>query len=114
MNASARPTLIAVDDDPEALANLTSAMEPFYTVLATSSSQKALAWLERDKNVSVIVVDQVLKTGLGLDLLEQAKTLRPDVQRVLLTRYTDLANIIGGLHSGAINRMLTKPLVKVN
>ena len=113
MNTSnGRPTLIAVDDDTNALANLTSAMESHYTVLATSNASRALAWLEKDPSVTVIVVDQVLKTGLGLDLLESAKTIRPDVRRVLITGYTDLASIIGGLHSGAINRMVSKPLVR--
>jgi DNA-binding NtrC family response regulator len=111
-NATARPKLIAVDDDPEALANLTSIMETHYTVLATSNSQRAIAWLEKDPAVSVIIVDQVLKTGLGLDVLESARALRPDVRRVLITRYTDLANLVKGLHSGAINRMVSKPLVR--
>jgi adenylate cyclase len=111
MKNDSRPSLIAVDDDPEALRHLTSVMEAHYKVLATSTPSRALAWLENDPSVAVIIVDQVLKSGLGLDVLESAKTLRPDVRRVLITRYTDLAGIVHGLHSGAINRMVSKPLM---
>jgi ActR/RegA family two-component response regulator len=35
--------------------------------------------------------------------------MRPDARRVLLTTYNDLASIVQGLHSGAIDRLVQKP-----
>ncbi len=107
-----RRTLIAGEDGREALNHLSQVLGDHYNVLATCDPRRALGWLENDSSVTVIVVEQVLKSGLGLDILESAKVLRPDVRRVLITRYSDLSGIVQGLHSGAINRMISKPLLR--
>jgi len=106
--------LIAVDDDIEAIRQLTVAVRAHYVVRGTADSRRALDWLEKDKkdkSVAVIVVDQMLRCGPGVDLLENARELRPDVRRVLITKYLDVSVLVQGLHSGAINRMISKPLL---
>ena len=42
-------------------------------------------------------------------MLETAQRHAPDARRVLLTTYHDLASIVDGLHSGAIEKLVQKP-----
>ncbi len=63
-------SLIAVDDDAEVLREITRALETRFTVRATSSARQALAWLQSDTAVSVLITGQVLRSGMGVDLLE--------------------------------------------
>jgi ActR/RegA family two-component response regulator len=107
-----RQTLIALDDDAESLRQLSAVMTPFFNVHATGDPRMALGWLQNDPSVAVIVVEQVLRSGLGVDVLESARQIRPDVRRILITVFTDLASIVDGLHRGAIEKMISKPLVR--
>ena len=103
-------SLIAVDDDAESLRELTRFLGNYYSVFATRDPRRAIEQLEKDPSVSVFIVEQFLPSGPGVDLLENVKILRPKVKRILLTKFSDLSGIISGLHSGAINRMISKPL----
>jgi len=107
---SSRRTLIAVDDDTEVLNQVTETLGKFYTVLTTSNAQRALGWLQDNPAVSTILVAQVLRSGLGLDVLEVARSIKPDVRRVLMTSYSDLSELMGGLISGAIQQTVARPL----
>lgn len=68
-----------------------------------------LSWLEQFADVAVVATEHVLQTSSGVALLETARTMRPRARRVLMTSYHDLASIVGGLHSGAIERLVSKP-----
>jgi ActR/RegA family two-component response regulator len=57
-----------------------------------------------DNTIKLLMVGQVLRSGMGVDLLENARRIRPDVRRVLLTNYNDMTGVIQALHSGAIDR----------
>ena len=109
-----RPSLIALDDDVETLRTITQIVSPMYSVLATSDPRRALGWVQNDPSVSVIAVEQVLKAGMGLDVLEMAQQLRPEIRRILITGFTDLASIMDGLHNGAIHKMVSKPVLRAD
>jgi FixJ family two-component response regulator len=67
--------------------------------------------IESDPHIGAIITEQVMRSGDGVQLLETVRTLRPQVRRIVLTTYTDLAAIIHGLHSGAIQALVQKPIV---
>jgi DNA-binding NtrC family response regulator len=104
--------LIALDHDLQSLRDVAAAMTPWYDVVRLREPMKVVELLQADANVAVVVTEQVLPTGSGVSLLESARTLRPDVRRVLMTGYGDLASIIAGLHSGAIQAMVNKPFTR--
>jgi DNA-binding NtrC family response regulator len=104
--------LLALDGDETILKTISRLAAPYYEVLATRDPRKFLAWLENAKNVAVVVTEHVLQTSSGVALLQSARTMRPDARRVLLTTYHDLASIVDGLHSGAIERMVSKPFTQ--
>lgn len=107
-----QPVVIVVDDDPNVSRQLSELMRPHYTVLTTCEPRQALHWIEKNARIFAVIVDQVLRQGLGIELLENAKVLRPTVKRVLLTRFDDLSSIVQALHEGTIHRMISKPLMR--
>jgi DNA-binding NtrC family response regulator len=105
-------TLVVLDDDPESLREISAVLSPHYRVLTTSDPRRAMGWVENDASVGILIVEQVLRSGLGLDVLEKAHELRPNIRRIMITRYEDLNALVAGLHKGTIHRMISKPLLK--
>jgi DNA-binding NtrC family response regulator len=102
-------TVILIDEDRAAMAQFAQLIGPTYLVRTTSLTDQALNWLENDLSVSCIIAEQTLKKARGLELLKQARAARPEVRRVLATRYSDLTEIVQGVHGGIINRIIAKP-----
>jgi DNA-binding NtrC family response regulator len=114
MMANTKPTctVLAVDDDPQVLRQISDFLKPNFNVLTTRDSQRAIEWLRKDASIVVLIVEQILSSGLGLELLETARNTRPEIRRVLITRYCDLPSIVHGLHNGAIQRTISKPITQ--
>ncbi len=88
-----KPVILAVDDEPTALAAIGCDIEreygaDFQIVCATSGSE-ALETLKqfklRNEAVALLLVDQGMPHMTGVAFLEQAMYLYPDAKRVLLT-----------------------------
>ncbi|MDB5321563.1 MAG: hypothetical protein JWN40_3194 [Phycisphaerales bacterium] len=105
----AKNFLIVLDGDDAVLKTITRIASPYYHVRTTRESRTLLGWMQELALVEVIVTEHVLRTSSGLSLLETARTCRPDARRVLMTTYHDLASIVAGLHTGAIERLVPKP-----
>jgi thioredoxin reductase (NADPH) len=110
MEAARRYSLILLDEDAETARQINHLLGKIFRVLSTHESKVALRWLESDRSVKVLMVDQNIRGVSGLEILDQAKTLRPDIRRILITRYEDLSSIIQGLRSDAVNRTISKPV----
>jgi ActR/RegA family two-component response regulator len=103
-NANQSQSLVAVEDDPGILREIARSLENRFNVLATSDWAQALAWLQKDAKVKLLMVGQALRAGPGINLLESAMQIRPDVRRILITKYAELSSLIQGLHDGTIHR----------
>jgi DNA-binding NtrC family response regulator len=106
---SKKVQLIALDADDAVLRTIARIASPYFETLITRDPRRFLAWLESSPDVAVVVTEHVLQTASGVTLLESARTMRPAAKRVLLTTYSDLAGIVQGLHSGAIEALVQKP-----
>ena len=104
-----KPTLIALDGDEAVLRTIARAAAPYYQALVTRDARRFIAWLENTPGVAAILTEHVLQNASGVALLQSARTMRPKARRVLLTTYHDLASIVDGLHSGAIEHLVQKP-----
>jgi DNA-binding NtrC family response regulator len=103
-------SIIAVDSDPRSLDRIRIVLDSTHVVLTTGDPKRAMAWLQNDTTISAIVVDQALPNGASLELLRRAQELRPNARRILIASYSDLAQIVEGLHSGAVQRTISKPI----
>jgi thioredoxin reductase (NADPH) len=87
-----RPVILAVDDDPDAIALLGSELEDRYgraydvrTARASTTARRLLDELSAaDRRVALVLSDQWLPDGTGCELLEEAREVFPHSRRLLL------------------------------
>jgi DNA-binding NtrC family response regulator len=107
---SGKHMIICVDDDDAMLATVARSLrrEPTFDVRATTSAADALAWLAAEQ-VAVIVSDYDMPEMTGGQLLGQAKRVRPETVRILLTGKRTLEAAIDGINQGEVFRFINKP-----
>jgi DNA-binding NtrC family response regulator len=105
-----RRKLIVLETDRPALSEVLAIARSWYDVFPTSEPRQAEAWLKAHPDIAVFVTDHSAQFIEGKSLLEQVKTHLPDVRRVVLTSYSDLGTLIQGLHNGAIQKLVQKPI----
>jgi two-component system response regulator HydG len=103
------PVVLVVDDDR---ANLESVARIFQkegvATLTATSGQEALELLRRPE-VAVLVTDLMMPGMDGGELLRAARTIRPDVEVVLMTAYGTVETAVAAMKDGAYD-FITKPL----
>jgi DNA-binding NtrC family response regulator len=101
--------LLLVDDDPDVLGMLQSALHNGgYEIHTAGSAQQALELLATTQ-VSVIVTDQRMVGMSGIEFLRRAKILYPDSLRIVLSGQTDHDTVTAAINDGAVYKFLTKP-----
>ena len=101
--------LLALDNDDAVLSQIARVFGGSLIVLQVRSPSRAMGILEVDRAVRAIITEQVMPSANGVDLLETVRTRFPHVRRVMLTAYSDLATIVGAIHSGAVQCLVQKP-----
>jgi two-component system response regulator HupR/HoxA len=102
------PTVLVIDDEPRSLEALRRTLEDDFDVLTASGSDEARAILEREF-VQIILCDQRMPGTSGIEFLKQVRTRWPDPVRIVLSGYTDSADIIAGINDAGIWQYLLKP-----
>ncbi len=105
---SDKARVLFVDDEHRILTTMRMLFRSDYENHFANSAREALDFL-RTHQVDVIVSDQRMPGMTGVDLLREARELRPDAMRILLTGYSDLNAIIGSINEGEIFRFVNKP-----
>lgn len=92
ISSVARPAVIlVVDDDPLISASTTDMLEDLgHTVIETHSGPQALEVLSSSARVDLLMTDYAMPEMMGLELVEQAKTMRPGLPVLLATGYAEL------------------------
>jgi EAL domain-containing protein (putative c-di-GMP-specific phosphodiesterase class I)/CheY-like chemotaxis protein len=102
-------SLLLVDDEANILSALKRLLRPDgYDILTAASGEEGLELLAQHP-VDVIVSDQRMPGMDGADFLRQARDLRPDTIRMMLSGYTELQSVTDAVNEGAIFKFLTKP-----
>ena len=107
--ANAARTILVVDDgvDIRFLLNTLLSDEGFH-VLTAADGAEALSLLAKH-DIGVILADLWMPGISGIDLLHQAKSLYPDVTRMLLTGSADIGSLVDAINKGAIYKIIMKP-----
>src|ERR687892_645662 len=102
-------TVLVVDDDR---ANQESVARIFQreglATLSAANGQEAVELLRRPE-VAVVVTDLMMPGMDGQELLKAARTIRPDVEVVLMTAYATVETAVAAMKDGAYD-FITKPL----
>jgi two-component system response regulator HupR/HoxA len=100
--------LLVVDDEKEILRSLTLTFAEDYEVFTASSGAEALEILKQRK-IALVIADQRMPGMTGAQLLEQVLQIDPNIVRMILTGYTDIASLIQAINEGHIYQYITKP-----
>jgi DNA-binding NtrC family response regulator len=105
----AAPIIVCVDDDEAMLATVTRCLRRGeLDVRSTLSASDALSMLAM-LDVAVLVSDYDMPEMTGAQLAGQARRIRPETVRILLTGKRTLETAIDGINVGEIFRFLNKP-----
>jgi thioredoxin reductase (NADPH) len=112
-----KPVILAVDDEPTALAAIERDVEHEYgadfQIVGATSGSEALETLKqlklRSEPVALLLSDQRMPHMTGVELLEQAVELYPDAKRVLLTAPADGDVLISTIRPAKPDYYLRKP-----
>jgi signal transduction histidine kinase/DNA-binding response OmpR family regulator len=107
--------ILFVDDEPDVLELLrrTFASDERYEVLTAPGGSQALAILGSCR-VDLLVTDQRMPGMTGVELIEAARRLDPELCALLLTAYTDPRDLVDAINRGQVWRYLVKPWEKAD
>lgn len=88
--ASARRTILTVDDDPIILMNTTALLEDMgHHVVEAGSGEEALERLSGQPEIDLLITDQSMPGMSGSELIAAARILRPELPIILATGYSN-------------------------
>ena len=80
--------ILIVDDDPHVLQLFQKILtQGGYSVIAESSSKRALEVLERDPGVALLVLDLSMPAPDGFEILKAMRTRRPTLSILVVSGY---------------------------
>jgi CheY-like chemotaxis protein/anti-sigma regulatory factor (Ser/Thr protein kinase) len=102
--------LLLVDDEREVREALAEMLERHgHTVLTAGGAEEALAWLEAEPALDLVLTDLVMPGCNGWDLAAAVKARRPDVVVGLITGWSDTADV-DGARRAAVDFVVEKPV----
>jgi diguanylate cyclase (GGDEF)-like protein len=101
-------SLLIVDDEPYILPTLVALLSPYYEVLTADSSDAAEKVFHK-RSIDMIITDQKMPRGTGIQLLEWVRQFSPHTIRLLMTGYAELEDAIEAINRGHVYYYLLKP-----
>ncbi len=101
--------LMVVDDEPDNLDLLYRTFRRDFQVYKANNARKALAILEQEGEMAVIISDQRMPEMNGTEFLSRTVERFPDTIRILLTGFTDVEDLVDAINSGQVFKYITKP-----
>ncbi|MFA6241812.1 MAG: response regulator, partial [Candidatus Hydrogenedentales bacterium] len=102
--------LIAEDDETQRLILVDILTASGYAVTGVASAKEALSAL-RNETYNVLLTDLRMPEMDGVELLRQAKRIRPDLDVVVMTAYATVKTAVSAMKEGASD-YLAKPFDK--
>ena len=101
--------ILYVDDEKANLINFSIAFKRYFTIFTADSGSAALEIFENTPDIAIVVADQRMPHMTGVELLRKIRELEPDAVRIILTAYTDVADILDSINKGKIYHYIIKP-----
>jgi len=105
--------ILYIDDEKAALFNFKQLFQDDFEVYTALSAAKAMEILEAT-DIQIIVSDQRMPDKTGIEFFAEVAQLYPDTLRILLTAYSDAADIIDAINRGQVYQYITKPFETLN
>lgn len=102
-------TLLFVDDEPSILSSLRRLFRPLgFTIHVADSGARGLELLA-EHPIDLVISDMRMPHMDGAHFLEEVRNRWPNVVRLLLTGYADVASTVAAINRGEIYRYIAKP-----
>lgn len=112
MNADDRSPhhILYVDDEVKALQYFRECFEDEYVIHIADNAGDGFALLqEHGDRIGVLITDQRMPGETGVELMEKARKLNPNLVRILVTAYAEYQTAVDAVNSGRAFRYLHKP-----
>ncbi|HYD81100.1 MAG TPA: ATPase, T2SS/T4P/T4SS family [Paucimonas sp.] len=104
-----RYRILLVDDEPHVLSALRRVFHhEDYDVVLCPDPKEALARIGRE-TFQLIISDYMMPGMNGGELLRQARSVQPDMLRIMLTGHADVNAVVSAVKSGAVYKFILKP-----
>lgn len=102
-------TILVVDDEPLNRELLRRVLQGSYAVEEAGDAAEALAWLELQKPVGLILCDHMMPGQTGTELAAVVRGRWPDLPFVLLTGYDGDPEVVAAHQAGLVREVVAKP-----
>lgn len=105
-------TILVVDDDPEHLRSYGEILTDLdYRVIARSEVDAALALLQSNTAVDLVITDYRMPGKTGLDFILELRRFRPSLPVIMITAYGNIETYLHSISLGAFE-YVNKPIKK--
>jgi putative two-component system response regulator len=105
MTELAKPTILIVEDEAGPRNALKVILRPFYNLYAVDSGEAALRTI-KEHPVDLVTLDLKLPDRQGINLLQEIKLDRDDIEVIIITGYGSLKSAMDGIRYGAAAYLL--------
>lgn len=103
-------SLLFVDDEEMIIKYFVKIFDNEFNIYTATNITQALQILkDHHQEIAIIISDQKMKGGTGVDLFNDAKQKYPDIVRVMTTAYASLEDSIRAIKEGNVYSYITKP-----
>ncbi|MFA5363333.1 MAG: response regulator [Candidatus Omnitrophota bacterium] len=102
--------LLVVDDEENILAILNRVLRgDTREIILAGNVRQGLEKMKSAGGADLVISDNKLPDGTGIDFLVKVRQLYPDAIRILITGYPDLESAIDAINKGQVYRFIPKP-----
>ncbi|MEM6927073.1 MAG: response regulator, partial [Myxococcota bacterium] len=100
--------ILYVDDEEANRIVFEAAFGDELDIVCVASAEEALEMLQ-SRQFDVLITDQRMPGMTGVELCEQARERYPEMQRLILSAYTERDAVLQAINQGRVSGFLTKP-----
>lgn len=109
MNTKKKGRVLYVDDEEINLINFRETLCDDFEIFIAGSGKEALALLEREGEMALVVSDQRMPEMTGIELLSKVREAYPDTIRMIISAYTEIHELIDAINKAEVYRYFVKP-----
>lgn len=103
-----KPRVLCIDDDASILKSIERTLSTKFSPAVAKSLKEAKEILARE-SFSIIIIDQTLPDGKGLDFLAELAASDSESIRVLISGFVDMVELSKAINSGVLHKLIIKP-----
>jgi len=105
---NALPSVLVVDDEQRSVESLARILDEDFEVYTATTTGSARAVLEKEW-IQVLLCDHRMPDMSGVEFCAEVREQWPDIVRMIISGYSEPADIIDAINQSGIYRFITKP-----